>query len=114
MKIKLSKSQWEIIGKKASWMKKAELSHYDHAVKAYVEDVKSRGDTQFRGDFALGALQEATISVLSDIDNALNGIYMKNSIVDALGARGIIEKIRGLKESSGSSSSGSSTTAKEI
>jgi hypothetical protein len=61
MKIKLSKSQWEIAGRKAGWMKKAQSGEYDvKQMQGLLQGLKNLKKEYF-GDSSMVAL---------DLDNS--------------------------------------------
>lgn len=92
MKIKLSKSQWEGIGLRSGWIKIATSDKYIDRIEGFLNKARSKSFVNPEA-YALGALKEAIVHTLFDIEQALDGVGYVSLSGKELGAEEIINKI---------------------
>ena len=106
MKITISKSQWEKIGKEAGWTKTA--SDFNDNINKLLENVMQQAKKEYPSTMqnmeyvsAIGYLKAIIPDFLNALEIALNEGFKAStydSAVKSLGAEGIIEKILKLKQ----------------
>lgn len=93
--LKLSKKEWESIGKESGWMRQSSVNYAQ--LDSYMKSVMEKGEAfSHDGDpyaYAFGHLQSAIAALISDFDHALSGKdYLISSVSEAMGAGDIIRK----------------------
>lgn len=99
MKIKLSKSQWESVGKENGWLKTASSEKYRAAFDAFVDSMQKECEqnperAQFASSYIIGSLRGLVPEVLADIEHAVTtGLPPLGKNYSKLNADSIIEAI---------------------